>query len=241
MTPRGEAIYLDIEHPIDDVLDALIASNHSRFPVCRGGMEDVIGVISAKRLLTKLVRGETAPLEGYIQPAVFVPETLSGMELLEQMKGNGAKMVFVVDEYGEVQGLITLQNVLEALVGEFTPRDPEDVWAVRRDDGSWLLDGLIPIPELKDRLGLRTVPEEHKSRYNTHGGMMMLLIGNIPRTADTVKWEGWRLEVIDLDGNRVDKVLASLVPDTRIFLAPSTEPGETPVVPTAADGKRTAP
>lgn len=118
-------------------------------------------------------------------------------------------MVFVIDEYGEILGLITLQDVLEALAGEFKPRDPEDVWSVQREDGSWLLDGLIPVPELKDRLNLKSVPEEYKGRYNTLSGMMMWLIGSVPRTCDVAEWEGWRLEVVDLDGNRVDKVLAS--------------------------------
>ncbi len=212
MTPRSEAVFLDIEQPIDAIINQLIDSNHSRFPVCRGGMQNVIGIVSAKRLLKKFIYSEEAGIEAYLQPAVFVPESLTGMKLLEQFRESGAKMVFVVDEYGEVLGLITLQNLLEALAGEFKPRDPEDVWAVRREDGSWLLDGLIPIPELKDRLGLTTVPEEQKGRYNTLGGMMMWLIGDMPRTGDATAWEGWKLEVVDLDGNRVDKVLATPLP-----------------------------
>lgn len=211
MTPKSEAVYLDVDQPLESVMDSLINSNHSRFPVCRGGLGDVLGIISAKRLLKRFVRGETGDIEEYLQPAVFVPETLNGMQLLEQLRQSGAKMVFVVDEYGEVLGLITLQNVLEALAGEFTPRDPEDLWAVRREDGSWLLDGLIPIPELKDRLGLKSVPEESKGMYNTLGGMMMWLKGSIPRTGDISEWEHWKLEVVDLDGNRVDKVLASRI------------------------------
>ncbi len=137
------------------------------------------------------------------------------MKLLEQFRESGVQMVFVIDEYGEILGLITLQDVLEALTGEFKPRDPEDVWAVQREDGSWLLDGLIPIPELKDRLNLKSVPEEQKGRYNTLSGMMMWLVGSVPRTCDVAVWEGWRLEVIDLDGNRVDKILASRLPDTQ--------------------------
>jgi putative hemolysin len=122
-------------------------------------------------------------------------------------------MVFVVDEYGEILGLITVQDLLEALAGEFKPRDPEDVWAVQREDGSWLLDGLIPIPELKDRLDLKAVPEEEKGRYHTLSGMMMWLIGKVPRTGNVTEWQGWRLEVVDIDGNRIDKVMASRLPD----------------------------
>ncbi len=209
MTPRNEIVYLDIEHPLDSSLQNLIRSDHSRFPVCRGGIHDLLGIITAKRLLKQHISGEPANISEYLQPCVFVPESLTGMKLLEQFRQSGVQMVFVVDEYGEILGLITLQDVLEALAGEFKPRDPEDVWAVLREDGSWLLDGLIPIPELKDRLELKTVPEERKGRYNTLSGMMMWLIGSVPRTGDVTQWERWRLEVVDLDGNRIDKVLAS--------------------------------
>jgi putative hemolysin len=120
-------------------------------------------------------------------------------------------MVFVVDEYGEVQGVITVRDVLEAITGEFTTPTDGDSWAVQRADGSWLFDGLIPVPELKDRLVLKDLPEEDRGRYNTLAGMIMLLLGRLPNTADAVEWEGWRFEVVDLDGKRVDKVLASAV------------------------------
>lgn len=189
-------------------------SDHSRYPVYRGGIKDTIGVITAKRLLKQRIKGESTNIQEYLQPAIFVPESLTGMKLLEQFRESGVQMVFVVDEYGEILGLITLQDVLEALTGEFRSRDPEDVWAVQRADGSWLLDGLIPILELKDRLELRSVPEEQKGRYNTLSGMMMWLIGSLPRTGEVAEWQGWRLEVIDLDGNRIDKVLASRLADT---------------------------
>lgn len=213
MTPRSEIIYLDLEQPLEEGLENLINSDHSRFPVCRGGIHDIIGIVTAKRLLKQRMKDATTNIQEYMQPAVYVPELLTGMKLLEQFRESGVQMVFVVDEYGEILGLITLQDVLEALAGEFKPRDPEDVWAVQRGDGSWLLDGLIPIPELKDRLDLRGVPEELKGRYNTLSGMMMWLIGSIPRTGDVAEWEGWRLEVVDLDGNRIDKVLASRRPE----------------------------
>ena len=209
MTPRSEIIYLDIDKPLESSLENLMNSDHSRYPVCRGGLHDTIGIITAKRLLKQRIRGESNSIQDYLQPAIFVPETLTGIKLLEQFRESGVQMVFVIDEYGEILGLITLQDVIEVLTGEFKPRDPEDVWGVQRQDGSWILDGLIPIPELKDRLNLKTVPEEHKARYNTLSGMMMWLIGSVPRTCDVAEWEGWRLEVIDLDGNRVDKVLAS--------------------------------
>ena len=214
MTPRSEIVFLDIEEPFESRLEGLIASDHSRFPACRGGMHEVLGVITAKRLLKQRLKGEEADnISEYLLPAIYVPESLTGMKLLEQFRESGVQMVFVVDEYGEILGLITLQDFLEALAGEFKPRDPEDVWAVQREDGSWLLDGLISILELKDRLDLKAVPGEEKGRYHTLSGMMMWLIGKVPRTGDITEWQGWRLEVVDLDGNRIDKVLASRLPD----------------------------
>jgi putative hemolysin len=147
-----------------------------------------------------------------LQPSVFVPETLSGMELLEHFRASSAQLVFVVDEYGEVQGMITVRDVLEAITGEFATPTDDDAWAVQRADGSWLFDGLIPVPELKDRLGLKELPEEDRGRYNTLAGMIMLLLGRLPVTTDSVEWDHWRFEVVDLDGKRVDKVLASRLP-----------------------------
>ena len=118
-------------------------------------------------------------------------------------------MAFVVDEYGEVLGLVTLQDLIEAITGEFKPRDPAQSWAVQRDDGTWLLDGHIPVPELKDCLGLLSVPEEEKGRYHTLSGMFMLLSGKLPRERDKVAWEGWEFEIMDMDRKTIDKVLAT--------------------------------
>ncbi|MBX9715151.1 MAG: hemolysin family protein [Burkholderiaceae bacterium] len=211
MIPRGEIVWLEAAAPAEEVLKVIAADEHSRYPVCRGGLDDVVGVVSAQSLLQQAIGGAALNITERLQPAVFVPETLSGMELLDQFRASSAQLVFVVDEYGEVQGMITVRDVLEAITGEFTtPSD--DAWAVRRDDGSWLFDGLIPVPELKDRLELKDLPEEGRGRYNTLAGMIMLLLGRLPRTADSVEWEGWRFEVVDLDGKRVDKVLASLSP-----------------------------
>ncbi|CAN5355156.1 hemolysin family protein [soil metagenome] len=209
MIPRTEMVWLDLVSSPEDVLRVISDEEHSRYPVCRGGLQDVVGVISAQSLLQQAMRGEPLQLQESLQPPVFVPETLSGMELLDQFRASSAQIVFVVDEYGEVQGMITVRDVLEAITGEFTTPTDEDSWAVQRADGSWLFDGLIPVPELKDRLALKELPEEDRGRYNTLAGMIMLLLGRLPRTTDSVEWEGWRFEVVDLDGKRVDKVLAS--------------------------------
>ncbi|MEI6026704.1 MAG: hemolysin family protein [Betaproteobacteria bacterium] len=209
MVPRAEIAWLDANAPMDQTLATMAEHGHSRYPVCRGGLDDVIGVLSAHRLVTPVVRGQPVNLADHLQASVFVPETLSGMELLEHLRASTSEMVFVVDEYGAVQGLITERDVLEAITGEFTVPSGEDAWAVKREDGSWLMDGLIPVPEMKDRLELRELPEEDRGRYNTLAGMIMLLLGRLPATADSVEWEGWRFEVVDLDGKRVDKVLVS--------------------------------
>ncbi len=212
MIPRAEIVWLDALATLDETLKVISLEEHSRYPVCRGGLSDVLGLVSAQSLLQQSMQGRTLDVMERLQPAVFVPETLSGMELLDQFRASSAQLVFVVDEYGEVQGMITVRDVLEAITGEFTTPSDEDSWAVRRDDGSWLFDGLIPVPELKDRLELKELPEEDRGRYNTLAGMVMLLLGRLPRTTDAVEWEGWRFEVVDLDGKRVDKVLASALP-----------------------------
>jgi putative hemolysin len=132
------------------------------------------------------------------------------MELLEQFRANNMDMAFVIDEYGELEGIVTLHDLMEALTGEFKPRNVEDAWAVRRDDGSWLLDGAIAILDMKDTLGIKTVPEEEKGRYHTLSGMLLLLMGRLPNTGDAVEWDGWIFEVVDMDEKRIDKVLARL-------------------------------
>jgi len=211
MIPRADIVYLDVTRPLEDNLQRIVTSDHSRFPVCRGGLHEVLGIVNAKQLLNQKLKGGPTDLAASMQPAVFVPETLTGMDLLEHFRAAGSQMVMVIDEYGEVQGMVTLQDVLEAVTGEFKPRSQEDAWAVLREDGSWLLDGLIPIPEMKDRLTLKEVPDEDKGRYHTLSGLMMWLLGRLPQTGDVAYWEDWRLEVVDLDGKRVDKVLASRV------------------------------
>src|SRR5664279_4864324 len=174
MIPRAEIVWLDATATADDVLRAIRDAEHSRYPVCRGGLDDVLGAISAQKLLQQAIQGRLFALEEHLKPPVFVPETLSGMGLLEQFRASSTQLVFVVDEYGEVQGMITVRDVLEAITGEFSTETEADSWAVQRKDGSWLFDGLIPTPELKDRLGLKELPEEDRGRRL--GGMGRLAL-----------------------------------------------------------------
>jgi putative hemolysin len=225
MVPRGEITWLDVNQPIEENLARIEGSEHSRFPVCRGGLDEIVGVAGMKQLFHQCLRASGVDLAEDLQPVTYVPESLTGMGLLEEFRANGTQMVFVVDEYGDVLGLVTLQDVLEAVTGEFIPRNPEDAWAMQRDDGSWLIDGLVPIVELKDRLGLKSVPEEEKGRYHTLSGMLLLLLGRLPQTGDATEWEGWRLEILDMDGKRIDKVLAARAPGPET--APESEPSGT--------------
>lgn len=212
MVPRSDVVCLDADAPFEDNLRVIEQSDHARFPVVRGGMDSIIGVLNARQWLSRALQGKDQGLTDQpMQTALYVPETITGMELLESFRLSDVHMAFVIDEYGEVQGIVTLQDLVEAITGEFQPRDPRNSWALQREDGSWLLDGHIPVPELKDRLELATVPEEERGRYHTLAGMVMLLTGRLPRVTDTVQWEGWRFEVVDMDGKAIDKVLAMRV------------------------------
>ena len=211
MVPRNDVACLEASAPFEKNLAVVAAAGHSIFPVVEDGLDNLLGVVDVRRWLSGALAGESRALTELVQPAAFVPESLTGMELLERFRGSSMRMVFVVSEYGEIEGIVTLHDLIEAITGEFSPHDPEDVQAVQRADGSWLLDGQIPLPELKDLLELDAVPEEERGRYHTLSGMMLLLLGRIPREADAVSWEDWRFEIVDMDGKRIDKVLATAI------------------------------
>jgi len=213
MVPRGDVVCLDLEESLEENLRRIETSDHARFPVVKGSMENILGVVNARQWLSRALRDKANGLADQpLQTVLYVPETITGMELLDNFRLSDVHMAFVIDEYGEVQGIVTLQDLIEAITGEFQPRDPETSWALQREDGSWLLDGHIPVPELKDRLNLDAVPEEERGRYHTLSGMIMLLTGTLPKVTDTVEWEGWKLEVVDMDGKTIDKILATRVP-----------------------------
>ncbi|HZS66904.1 MAG TPA: hemolysin family protein [Burkholderiales bacterium] len=212
MVPRRDVVFLDPLLPWEENARRIETAAHTRYPVARRSLRDIAGVVSARQILIRAVRGERPDLESDVQAPIYVPESLTGLELLQNFRASSMQLAFVVDEYGEVLGIITLRDLLEAIIGDLAPQEPEDRWAVARGDGSWLLDGLIPVPELKDVLGLGFVPEE--GRYHTLSGMLMVLLGKLPQTADRVEWQGWSFEVVDMDGKRMDKVLATPNPKT---------------------------
>ena len=211
MVPRTDVEWLDASHTVAKCLELLGHSGgkgtHSWYPVCRGSLDDVVGVISVARLL-ELGIHEPDPVERHVHAATFLPETLSGMELLEQFRARSGRMVFVVDEYGVVQGLMTPRDLLEAITGELQPGAQADAWATQREDGSWLLDGLMPVGELKSRLDIHDLPEQDRGRYNTLAGLLMSVSGSLPATGARIECADWVFEVVDLDGKRIDKVLA---------------------------------
>ena len=215
MVPRADMVWLDahlsVAQCLQQVGQAGQSGAHSWYPVCRGSLDDVVGVVGVGKLL-QLGMATEGVVEAHVSPAVFVPETLSGMELLEQFRERSGRVVFVVDEYGVVQGMLTPGDLLEAITGELQPVAQVDAWATERDDGSWLLDGMIPVDELKSRLDIRELPDEEKGRYNTVAGLLLSVSGHLPRTGEKIVCAGWEFEVMDLDGRRIDKVLAHQLP-----------------------------
>jgi putative hemolysin len=208
MIPRSDIVHVDIRLPHEENLRRVIESKHSRFPVCDGGFDKVLGVIHARQVLASIAKGRSPDFGANLDSAIYLPETLTGMDVLEHFRSNDLHLVFVVDEYGDIEGIVTMHDVLEALTGEFTPRDAHDAWALPVADGGWLLDGAMPIPEAQDRLALRHIPQQERSRYHTLAGMMMLLLGRVPLAGEHAQWEGWRFEVVAMNGKRIDKILA---------------------------------
>lgn len=212
MIPRADIEWLEASFTIAQSLQKVSAAGalnlvHSWYPVCRNSLDDVVGVISVAHLLT-LGSAHQGSVEEAAQPAVFVPETLTGMELLEQFRERAGRLVFVVDEYGVVQGLMTPRDLLEAITGELQVATHAEAWARERPDGVWELDGLMPVSELRARLGIRELPDEDRGRYNTVAGLLMSVSGQLPQVGERIDCAGWCFEVAELDGKRIDRVLA---------------------------------
>lgn len=219
MLPRSDIEWLDASDSVAQCLQQVSAQGskgtHSWYPVCRGSLDQVEGLISVAGLL-ELGSGYNGRVGGVTQPASFVPETLSGMELIEQFRTQAARMVMVVDEYGVVQGLVTPYDVLEAITGELQPASHTQAWAIELTDGSWSLDGLMPVGELKARLDIDELPQEERGRYNTLAGLLMAVSGHLPQQGERIECAQWQFEVHALDGKRIDNVVARRLPDVTI-------------------------
>jgi len=212
MTPRVDVIYLDVEDSYEDNQRKILDNAHSVMPVCRGGIVNVLGIVHAKDLLRRSLSGEPFDLLSSLKPPLFIPETATAMTLLEMFKKSGRHVAFVVDEYGDAQGLVTINDVLESIVGDIPSEgEPMDASAVRREDGSWLLDGMLPMEKFRELFPDVDLPEEESDTYHTLSGFILTRLKRIPATADHFSWHRWRFEVVDMDRNRIDKVLASPV------------------------------
>lgn len=213
MVHRADIEWLDAEETLENAVPKAWEGAHSWYPVCRGGLDHVVGVIHLPRLLALREEGAQGTIGAHAQPAVFVPETLTGMELLEQFRVQAIRMAFVVDEYGVVQGLLTPLDLLEAITGELSPERPVDAWATPQTDGSWTIDGAMPVAELKARLDIEVLPDEDKGRYNTVAGLLQTVAGQLLAQGEHVDCAGWRFEVLQLEGRRIERVVAHPCPD----------------------------
>ncbi|MDQ5809641.1 MAG: hemolysin family protein [Actinomycetota bacterium] len=214
MTPRPRVVWLDANDPPEEVRRRVAESRHSYFPVARGDLDDLLGIASIKDAWTRQASGQTTDLLGSLRPSPFVPEGAPATDALESFKRSGLPLALVIDERGHIEGLITLTDVLEALVGEVPDEDePTEEDIVRREDGSWLVNGLLAAQELKEHLGLEELPRQEDADYQTVGGMVMDALGRVPAEGDRFEREGYSFEVLDMDGRRVDKVLVTPAQD----------------------------
>lgn len=214
MTPRMDVHFIDIDDSIEVSLAKIADSSYNRFPVCKGDISHVIGIVHAGSLFEQTIRSRsiaTIDIVAATRPPLFVPETISAMQLLETLKKNRAELALVIDEYGEIEGIVTLSDVLGALVGDVSviDEDREDD-VVRRADGSWLIDGGVTFDRFRELLGTDVrFPEEESGTYHTLAGFVMTWLGHIPQISESFEWEGFRIEVVDMDRNRIDRLLVT--------------------------------
>ncbi len=207
ITPRSEIVWLDRHDGPEVVRQKMVEGNYSRFPVADGSLDEIKGIVEAKDLLIQTLAQEPVDLESVLQPALFVPESIPVFEVLDRFKQTRSQFALVIDEYGILQGLVTVNDVLEAIVGYIPDEDEHlDLEIVEREDGSWLIDGMIPIEEFSDLFDIE-LPDRRAADYQTLGGLVMMIMGHIPAAGESFDWHGLSFEVVDMDGLRVDKVL----------------------------------
>lgn len=208
MTPRKEIKWLDITGGNKSIRKSISQSSYSYFPVCKKNLDKVIGVVRTKELLTDYFLEEKLNLEKIMHKPIFVPESMNALKVLEIFKRSGIHLALAVDEYGNIVGLLSITDILESIIGDIPTIDEYEENAITdRKDGTWLIDGLVPIDEFKEHFKIRKLPREESGIFQTVGGFVMNQIGHIPETGNTYENNGFRFEVIDMDGNRVDKIL----------------------------------
>jgi putative hemolysin len=212
MTPRTQIVWFDLEDTLEDIRRKIVSSQHSRFPVVKDSLDNVLGIVRTKDLLAQSLASQSLELRALLRPPLFIPESMSALKVLELFKQKGTHIALVTDEYGGIQGMVTHNDILEAIVGYIpSAGEPTEPQATRRDDGSWLLDGLLHIDKLKDIFDLEKLPDEEHGNYQTVGGFVMSQVRSIPTVGQRFKWGKLWFEVVDMDGHRVDKVLVAPV------------------------------
>ncbi len=206
MTPRTEIIWLDIKDSTEDIRRKIAESDFSRFPVCQDSLDLILGIVKARDLLVPSLAGEAIKLKDKLRPALYIPETTLASRALEIFKEQNRELMLVIDEFGTLQGLLTLHDIIEEIVGDFKL----EAQATQRQDGSWLLDGMLPVDDFKDIFKTKLLP--HEDEYETLSGFVMMSLGRVPQTADHFEWNSLRFEVMDMDGRRVDKILVTTLP-----------------------------
>ena len=212
MTPRTDVDWIDANADAADVKARLLASPHTRLPVGEGSPEDLIGVVRARELLVALMSDTPLDVRAHLRQAPIIPDTTDALDVLETLRDAQVPMALIHDEYGHFEGIVTPADVLEAIAGVFRSDVEEEPYAVPRDDGSWLLSGAMPADAMAEQLGI-TLPE--KRDYQTLAGFMLAALRRLPAAGEFMEAHGWRFEVVDLDGRRIDKVLATRIPASR--------------------------
>jgi putative hemolysin len=212
ITHRSQMVALDIDAPPEANWARIIESGYSYFPVYQESLDNILGLVEVTDLLAKLLSGETPGLRSCLSEPLYLPESLPALRVLERFREKGHQVALVHDEYGGIEGIVTLNDVLQAIVGEIPSPADTDPMVVRREDGSWLLDGTLPAGELESLLRLTAAESQDLDEYQTLGGFIMGRIGRVPEPGDHFLWKAWRFEVVDMDGLRVDKVLLEEAP-----------------------------
>jgi putative hemolysin len=213
MTPGIDLELIDIDDAIERNLERMAHSHYSRFPVYRDDRSNIVGVVDAGDLFEQAVRNKSIggiDIAAAVKPVLYVPDSASAMDLLEQLRSHRAELALVVDEHGQVGGMVTLADLMNTLVGEVPGVEERNSDAVQRADGSWLMDGAIPLQRVRDKLGADTAfPDEASGAYQTLAGFVLDQLGHVPGPSDHFDWNGYRFEVIDMDNNRIDRLLVS--------------------------------
>jgi putative hemolysin len=216
-THRSDIVALDLNDPAEENLRKMTLSGRSHFPVYEGNLDNIVGMISVKDILARIVDGGTPDIKASVTKPLFAPQVIPVLKLLESFKATGVHSALVTDEYGSIQGVITLHDILEAIVGDVrTPGEPVETPVVVREDGSWLINGDTPLENVRNALSIDSFPEEQRGHYRTIAGLILFILQRIPKTGDYIEIGGMRYEVVDMDGNRIDKVLV-----TRVLMDPA--------------------